>query len=83
MSTPDLKPTKVKEFNVKQSSYSQCGRLPMRAIICGPRGSGKTILLQNMLLDRYKGGFSRIAMFSPYVDIYLSVLYYPIESLCD
>ena len=69
MSTPDIKPIKVKEFNVKQSSYSQCGRLPMRAMICGPSGSGKTILLQNMILDIYKGCFSRIYIFSPSVDI--------------
>ena len=69
MSTPDIKPIKVKEFNVKQSSYSQCGRLPMRAMLCGPSGSGKTILLQNMILDSYKGCFNRIYIFSPSVDI--------------
>ena len=69
MSTPDVKPIKVKEFNVKQSSCSQCGRLPMRAMICGPSGSGKTILLQNMILDMYKGCFNRIYIFSPSVDI--------------
>ena len=69
MSTPDIKPIKVKEFNVKQSSYSQCGRLPMRAMICGPSGSGKTVLLQNMILDIYKGCFNRIYIFSPSVDI--------------
>ena len=37
MSTPDIKPIKLKEFNVKQSTYEQAGRLPMRAMICGPR----------------------------------------------
>ena len=69
MSTPDIKPIKAKPYEVNQSSYSQCGRLPMRAMICGPSGSGKTILLQNMILDIYKGCFNRIYMFSPSVDI--------------
>ena len=69
MSTPDIKPIKVKEYEVKQSKYQSCGRLPMRAMICGPSGSGKTILLQNMILDIYKGCFSRIYIFSPSVDI--------------
>ena len=69
MPTPDITPIKVKEFNVKQSSYSQCGRLPMRAMICGPSGSGKTKFLQNLILDSYKGCFSRISIFSPSVDL--------------
>ena len=53
MSTPDIKPIKVQGFEVKQSPYSQCEKLPMRAMICAPSGGGKTILLQNMILDIY------------------------------
>ena len=64
MTTPDIKPIKVTEYEVKQSNYSQCGKLPMRALICGPSGSGKTILLQNMILDIYKCCFNRICIFS-------------------
>ena len=66
---PIIKPIKHKEYSVKQSKYSACGKLPMRAMICGPSQSGKTILLQNMMLDIYKGCFSRIYIFSPSIDI--------------
>ena len=66
---PIIKPIKHKEYSVKQSKYSACGKLPMRAMICGPSQSGKTILLQNMILDIYKGCFSRIYVFSPSIDI--------------
>ena len=41
MSTPDIKPIKVEEFEVKQSQYQPCGKLPMRALICAPSGGGK------------------------------------------
>ena len=37
MSTPDRKPIKVQEFEVNQSSYSQCGKLLMRVMICAPQ----------------------------------------------
>ena len=41
----------------------KCAKLPMRSIILGPSGSGKTILLQNMILDIYRGCFSRIYIY--------------------
>ena len=40
MTAPEIKPIKVTEYDVKQSKYDQCGKLPMRALICGPSGSG-------------------------------------------
>ncbi len=66
---PDITPIKTKEFECKQSKYSQCSKLPMRAMICAPSGGGKTILLQNMILDIYRGCFERIYIFSPSIDI--------------
>ena len=66
---PDIKPIKLKEYETKQSKYEQVGKLPMRAMLCAPSGGGKTILLQNMVLDIYRGCFSRIYIFSPSVDI--------------
>ena len=69
MSTPTIKPYKVKEYDSKQSKYVQCGKLPMRAVILGPSGTGKTILLQNMILDKYRGCFERIFIFSPSIDV--------------
>ena len=51
---PKLEPIKVKQFESKQSKYEQVGKLPLREIILGPSGSGKGILLQNLILDVYK-----------------------------
>ena len=41
----------------------------MRSIVLGPGGSGKTILLQNMILDIYDGCFDQIYIFSPSVNL--------------
>ena len=69
MAAPDIKPIKLKEYETKQSKHEQVGKLPMRAMLCAPSGGGKTILLQNMILDIYRGCFSRIYIFSPSIDI--------------
>ena len=62
---PNIQPIKVKEYEVKQSKYHQCGKLPIRSILLGPSGAGKGILLQNMILDIYRGCFERVYVFSP------------------
>ncbi len=54
MATPEIKTHNINAHEVKQSYYCQCGKLPMRALTCGPSGSGNTIPLQNMSLDIYK-----------------------------
>jgi hypothetical protein len=41
----------------------------MRSIVIGPSGSGKIILLQNMILDIYDGCFDKIYIFSPSVHL--------------
>ena len=38
-------------------------------MICAPSGGGKTILLQNMILDIYRDCFERIYISSPSIDI--------------
>jgi hypothetical protein len=38
-------------------------------MILAPSGGGKTVLLQNMILDIYRGCFSRIYIFSPSIDV--------------
>ena len=48
---------KHKEFLSKQSAYDHVPKLPMRAMILSPSGGGKTVLLQNMILDIYRGCF--------------------------
>lgn len=66
---PDIKPIKHKDYTFKQSKYKQCGQLPLRSIILGPSGSGKGVLLQNMILDIYKDCFERIYIFSPSIEV--------------
>ena len=66
---PTIKPIKLKEYEVKQSKYNVVSKLPMRAVILGPSGSGKSILLQNFILDIYKDCFSRIYIFSPSINV--------------
>ena len=64
MSVPVIKPRDHKKFESKQSKYEHVGKLPMRAVVLGPSGSGKTILLQNMILDIYRGCFERIYIYN-------------------
>ena len=69
MSTPKIEPINIKEYTVKQSKNESVGKLPIRSIILGPSGSGRTVLLQNMILDIYKDCFNRIYIFSPSTDV--------------
>jgi len=66
---PKIQPIKLKEYEVKQSKYDVVPKLPLRAIILGPSGSGKSILLQNMIMDIYHKCFSRIFIFSPSINV--------------
>ena len=66
---PKIQPIRTKEYDTSQSSYSMVGNLPARSILLGPSGSGKSILLQNMILDVYKGLFSRIYIMSPSINV--------------
>ena len=67
--TPDIQPIKVKSYTCKQSKYKNVPELAMRAIVYGPSGSGKSVLLANLILDIYKGCFERVFIFSPSIDI--------------
>ena len=60
---PKIQPLKVKEYENKQSKYEMVPKLPVRSIILGPSRSGKTIRLQNMVLDIYRDCFARIIYF--------------------
>jgi predicted AAA+ superfamily ATPase len=78
---PKIQPIKVQEFEVKQSKYEMVPKLPIRSIILGPSGSGKTILLQNMILDIYRGCFSRIYIWSPSIDV--DATWIPVKSYIE
>ena len=69
MSKPNISAIKVKQYEVKQSKYEHVSRLPTRSIINAASGSGKTQLVANLILDIYRGCFSRIYIFSPSIDI--------------
>ena len=60
MNTPIVKPINVKEYDFKQSKYEVAPKLPASMIISAPSGSGKTILLQSLILDIYRNCFARI-----------------------
>ena len=64
-----IKPIHTKEYEVRQSKYHQCGHLPIRSVILGPSGSGKSVLLQTMISNMYKLCFERIYIFSPSINV--------------
>ena len=66
----ELKPAaNPKHFQVKRSKYKPlCENLPARALLCAHSGSGKTVLLQQMIMNLYDRCFSRIFIFSPSVN---------------
>jgi hypothetical protein len=66
---PQVQPIKVQEYTLKQSPYEMCRKLRIRSVILGPSRSGKTVLLQNMILDIYRDCFSRIYIFSPSIEV--------------
>ena len=80
-SVPKIEPIKVKQYEVKQSKYAQCGKLPVRSILLGPSGSGKGVLLQNMILDIYKGCFERVYIFSPSINV--DVTWLPVKEYLE
>ena len=66
-----MKPIRNKEYDVQKNEYVQLGSLTTRSILFGPSGSGKSILLQNTILDVYKGLSNRIYIYilSPSLDL--------------
>ena len=66
---PTIKPIKLKEYQVNQRKSNVVSKLPVRAVILGPSGSGKSILLQNFILDIYHKRFSRVYLFSPSINV--------------
>jgi ABC-type transporter Mla maintaining outer membrane lipid asymmetry ATPase subunit MlaF len=65
-----IAPISVKEFTCKQSKHTNVvPHLPLRGVILAPSGSGKTVLLANLILKVYRGCFERIYIFSPSVNV--------------
>ena len=68
MDIPIVKPINEIEYEFKQSKYSNVPKVPFRAIVFGPSGSGKSVLLLSLILDIYRNVFQRVYVFSPSVN---------------
>ena len=77
--SPNLKPIDEITFEFPQSKYEVVPTVPFRALITGPSGSGKSVPLTNMVLDFYKGVFSRIYIWSP--SIHVDTIWNPVKKL--
>ena len=66
---PIVKPYKTKEYTFTQSRYDVAPRIPVSMVITGQSGSGKTVLLSNLILNIYRGCFSRIFIWSSSIDL--------------
>jgi hypothetical protein len=55
------------EYKCSQPKAEYAPRCPVRALICAPSYSGKTVFLISAMLDVYRGCFQRIFVFSPTV----------------
>ena len=65
----DIKPTCLKDYSCQQSCHSHVPKVAVRMVLLAPSGSGKTVLLSNLILNIYKDCFERIYIFSPSIDI--------------
>ena len=61
--------TSVKYFRCTQSKHPIIPKLPLRGVILAPSGSGKTVLLSNLIFKMYRGCFERVYVFSPSVNV--------------
>ena len=65
MSVPQIKPVNTRSFEFKQSRYKHLeGFNVLRSLVVGSSGSGKGILLQNLILNVFEGVFERVYLFS-------------------
>ena len=81
---PIVKPINEIKYEFKQSKYANVPKVPFRAIVFGPSGSGKRCLLVSLILDIYRDVYQRVFVFSPSVDhdsIWLPVKKYVKDNL--
>ena len=80
MSIPTIKPYNNDKYTCNQSEYKMVSELPTRALIVAPSNSGKSVLLQNIILDIYRGCFERVYIFSP--SIHIDAVWKPVLDYC-
>ena len=64
-----IKPIKLQEYTCKQSKHDIVPKLPLRGILLAPSGSGKTVLLSNLILNVYRDCYERLYIFSPSIHV--------------
>ena len=64
---PIIKPINITEYEFKQPQYEHVPKLPFKSIIVASLTGGKTVLVQNLILNVYRNSFARIFIFSPSV----------------
>ena len=64
-----IEPIKLQEYTCKQSKHDIVPKLPLRGVILAHSGSGKTVLLSNIILHVYLDCFERLYIFSPSVHV--------------
>jgi hypothetical protein len=78
MPVPNISPVKHIEYECHQSKYGDIvPSLPLRGMMCAASFSGKSILIQNFILDVYRGCFRRIYIFSP--TVHLDTVWRPVK----
>ena len=69
---PQVRPQQgIPEYYIKQSPSDMMPKVPCRGLIAGPGGSGKSVAMAAMILDKdkYRGVFSRIFLWTPSIDV--------------
>ena len=53
------------EYKYKQSKYEMTTKVPFRSIVVAASTGGKSVLIQNLLLNIGHGSFEKVYIFSP------------------
>ena len=61
---------KLQEYTCKQSNHDIVPKLSLRGILLAPSGSGKTVLLSDLMLNVYLECLERLFIFSPSVHVH-------------
>ena len=65
-----IKPiNKLQEYTCTQSKHDIVPKLPLRGMLLAPSGSGKTVLLSNLILNVYRDCYEGLYIFSPSVNV--------------
>jgi hypothetical protein len=72
METPNILTLSTKKFNAKQTADAMCAKFSVTSIILGLSGlgksilfgSGKSVLLRNIIMNMFKGCFEKIFVIS-------------------